>query len=52
MSTEREVAGWMIQGFDAWVGLLAWLFLVVTYAIGRSIVRPTPDPIRLPGPVD
>jgi len=52
MSTEREVAGWVIQGFDAWVGLWAWLILVLAYALGRSVVRPASDPIRLSGPVD
>jgi hypothetical protein len=52
MNTHAEMAGWMIQGFDAWVALWAWTVLVLVHAFGRSLIRPAPDRIRVSGPVD
>ena len=52
MSTNTQVTGWIVQGFEAWWALWIWLLGVVLHAIGRSLTRPAPDPIRMSGPVE
>ena len=44
--------GFMPDGPLVWILLWAWLGIVLLHGLVRSFLRPEPDPIRAPGPID
>jgi hypothetical protein len=52
MSAGTEHGGWVITGFQAMVGLWAWLLIMLLHCVFRLASRPGADPIRPSGPVD